>query len=101
MNVLKVSTTTDPTATAGAIANGFLIDGAAEIPVMGPRAVNQVVKAIARSYLAASGMDTYCIPSFAAVRIAGDEAEEERTGIHFRVCPRHDVRMSTARTVAG
>ncbi len=100
MNVLKVSTT-DPAATGGAIANGFLVDGAAEIPVTGPRAVKQAVKAIARRYLAASsGIDACWILGFAAVGIAADEAEDERTGIRFRVCPRHDVRMSTARAVA-
>ncbi len=48
-------------------------------------------------------MDVYCIPSFAIVRINGDgtetETEEERTGIRFRACPRHDLRASTARTV--
>ncbi len=104
MNVLKVSTTTDPAATAGAIANGIRSDGSAEIQVIGPRAVNQAVKAIAiaRSYLAASGMDVYCVPSFATIQVCGDEAEaeEDRTGIHFRVCPRHDLRTSTARTVS-
>jgi stage V sporulation protein S len=104
MNVLKVSTTTDPAATAGAIANGIRIDGSAEVQVIGPRAVNQAVKAIAiaRSYLAASGMDLYCVPSFATVQVQGDEAEaeEDRTGIHFHVCPRHDLRTSKARNAS-
>jgi len=102
MEVLRVSTTTDPAATAGAIANGIRVDGVAEIQVIGPRAVNQAVKAIAiaRGYLATSGIDVYCVPSFATVRVGAGEGEEERTGIHFRVCPRHDVRGGTARTLS-
>jgi stage V sporulation protein S len=87
-----MSTTTDPTATAGAIARGIREDGAAEIQVIGPRAVNQAVKAIAiaRGYLAPSGVDAYCVPSFASVPVA--EGEDERTAIHFHVSPRHDLR---------
>lgn len=99
MSVLRVSATTDPTATAGAIAHGIRSDGVAEVHVIGPRAVNQAVKAIAiaRSYLASSGIDAYFVPGFAAVRIEG--GDEERTGIHFRVLPRHDVRPSGVRIV--
>jgi stage V sporulation protein S len=97
MTVLKVSTTTDPASTAGAIASGIRLDGLAEIQVIGPRAVNQAVKAIAiaRGYVAASGIDLYCVPSFATIHVEG--GDEERTGIHFRVCPRHDVRVPKPR----
>jgi len=97
MDVLKVSTTTDPAATAGAIANGIRLDGESEIQVIGPRAVNQAVKAIAiaRGYLAPSGIDVYCIPSFATIHV--EEDGEDRTGIHFRVCPRHNLRAPQAR----
>ncbi len=100
MNVLKVSTTTDPAATAGAIASGIRTDGAAEIQVIGPRAVNQAVKAIAiaRGYLAASGIDAYCVPSFATIHVGGEE--EDRTGIHFLVRPRHDLRGPRPRPAA-
>ncbi len=92
MDILRVSTTTDLAATAGAIAHGITVDGAAEIQVIGPRAVNQAVKAIARGYVAASGIDVYCIPSFATVHVGAEDTEEERTGIRFQICPRHDVR---------
>jgi stage V sporulation protein S len=100
MSVLRVSTTSDPAATAGAIASGIRTDGVAEIHVIGPRAVNQAVKAIAiaRSYLAASGVDAYCVPNFTSMHVEGDD--EEKTGIHFLVCPRHDFRQSSVRTVA-
>ncbi len=92
MNVLRVST-----ATAGAIANGIRVDGEAEIQVIGPRAVNQAVEAIARGYLAPSGIDVYCAPSFMTIHV--EEGAEERTGIHFRVCPRHDLRAPKPRVV--
>jgi stage V sporulation protein S len=89
MNILKVSTNSDPGATAGAIANGIREAGEVEIHVIGPRAVNQAVKAIAvaRGYVAASGADLYCVPHFSTVVVGEDE--QEKTGIRFVVRPRH------------
>ena len=89
MQTLKVSSDSDPSATAGAIANGVRERGGAEVEVIGPRAVNQAVKAIAiaRGYVAASGADLYCVPSFASIRVG--EKDEEKTGIHFAVRTRH------------
>ncbi len=97
MGVLRVSTNSDPGATAGAIANGIRECGSAEIHVIGPRAVNQAVKAIAiaRGYVAPSGLDLYCTPSFSTVRIA--EGEDEKTAIHLDIRPRHDPRASVVR----
>ncbi len=91
MQTLKVSSGSDPGATAGAIANGIRERGMTEIQVIGPRAVNQAVKAIAiaRGYLAAGGMDLYCVPSFTSIRVAEDD--QERTAIHFCVRTRHGV----------
>ena len=91
MQMLKVSSSSDPAAAAGAIANGIRETGVAEIQVIGPRAVNQAVKAIAiaRGYLAAGGMDVYCVPGFASLRV-GNEAEE-RTAIQFTVRARHGL----------
>jgi stage V sporulation protein S len=91
MAMLKVSSSSNPGATAGAIANGVRESGTAEIQVIGPRAVNQAVKAIAiaRGYLAASGVDLYCVPSFTTISVA--EADQERTAIHFSVRARHGV----------
>lgn len=89
--LLKVSSFSDPSAAAGAIANGIRETGSAEIQVIGPRAVNQAVKAIAiaRGYVAASGIDIYCVPAFASVRIGDDE---EKTAIQFGVRSRHGLR---------
>jgi len=92
MKALKVSATSDPSAAAGAIANGIRENGVAEVQVIGPRAVNQAVKAIAiaRGYLAASGLDVYCVPSFTSLRIGA--GEEEKTAIQFSVRTRHGLR---------
>jgi len=89
--VLKVSSHSDPSATAGAIANGIRETGTAEIQVIGPRAVNQAVKAIAiaRGYLAAGGLDVYCVPTFTSIRI--DDGDEEKTAIQFDVRTRHGL----------
>lgn len=97
MTVLRVATNSDPGATAGAIANGIRESGSTEIQVIGPRAVNQAVKAIAiaRGYLAPSGVDLYCTPSFSSVLIA--EGDQEKTAIHFVVRPRHEFRATAAR----
>jgi len=91
MCTLKVSSSSDPGATAGAIANGVRERGLSEIQVIGPRAVNQAVKAIAvaRGYLAASGVDLYCVPRFATIRVA--DGDQEKTAIHFSIRPRHEI----------
>ncbi len=90
--MLKVSSHSDPSATAGAIANGIRTTGEARLQVIGPRAVNQAVKAIAiaRGYLATSGVDLYFTPGFASVRIGDDE----KTAIHFTVRPRFPLPAS-------
>jgi stage V sporulation protein S len=90
MQMLKVSSDSDPSSAAGAIANGIRECGTAQIQVIGPRAVNQAVKAIAiaRGYVAASGLDVYCVPSFASIQV-GDG--QEKTAIQFDVRSRHGL----------
>lgn len=87
-----MSANSDPTAAAGAIANGVRDCGAAEVQVIGPRAVNQAIKAIAiaRGFLAAGGLDVYCVPSFASIQVG--EEEQERTAIHFAIRTRHGLK---------
>ena len=89
MDMLKVSSSSNPGATAGAIANGVRERGEAQLQAIGPRAVNQAVKAIAiaRGYLAASGVDLYFSPGFSNILIE----EQEKTAIHFWVRTRHPV----------
>lgn len=89
MNVLKIASTSDATAAAGAVANTFREEGVAELQAIGPKAVNQAVKciAIARGYVAPSGIDLFFVPSFVEVEVNG----ELRTGIRFTVRSRTPV----------
>lgn len=87
MEILKVSAQSDASATAGALANTIRESGAAELQGIGPKAINQAVKAIAiaRSYLASSGVDLVAMPTFVDVEIDG----EQRTALRFSITPRH------------
>ena len=86
MDVLKVAAKSDPNSVAGALAGVFKEQGGAELQAIGAGAVNQAVKAvaIARGFVAPSGIDLVCIPAFKDVEIGG----EERTAIKFIVKPR-------------
>ncbi len=81
--ILKVSSTSDPSATAGALANTIREEGVAELQAIGPKAVNQAVKAItiARGYMAPSGVDLIFVPSFVDVVID----EENKTAMRMEV----------------
>jgi len=86
MEVLKVSAKSNPNSVAGALAGVLRECGVAEIQAIGAGAINQSVKAIAiaRGFVAPSGIDLVCIPAFADVVIDG----EERTAMKFIIQPR-------------
>ncbi|MGE5573130.1 MAG: stage V sporulation protein S [Bacillota bacterium] len=86
MEVLKVSSKSNPNSVAGALAGVLRERGFAEVQAIGAAALNQAVKAvaIARGFVAPSGMDLVMIPAFADVMIEG----EERTAIKLIVQPR-------------
>lgn len=86
MEVLKVSSKSRPNSVAGALAGVLREKGAAEIQAIGAGALNQAIKAvaIARGFVAPSGMDIICIPAFTDVEING----EKRTAIKLSVEPR-------------
>ena len=86
MEVLKVSSTSDPKSVAGALAAVLREEGRAEIQAIGAGAVNQTTKAIAiaRGYVAPNGMDLIMIPAFTEIEID----DEERTALKFVVEPR-------------
>ncbi|MBR7163589.1 MAG: stage V sporulation protein S [Clostridia bacterium] len=86
MDALKVSSKSNPNSVAGALAGVIRESGAAEIQAIGAGALNQSIKAIAiaRGFLAPSGTELVCIPSFADVEING----EERTAIKLLIEPR-------------
>jgi len=86
MDVLKVSTKSNPNSVAGALAAIIKEQNIAEIQAVGAGAINQAVKAIAiaRGFVAPSGKDIICIPAFTDIQIDG----EERTAIKLIVQPR-------------
>ena len=79
MEILKISSKSNPNSVAGAIAGLVKEENKAEMQAIGAGALNQAVKAvaIARGFVAPSGVDLVCIPAFAEVEVEG----EDRTGI--------------------
>ena len=86
MEVLKISSKSNPNSVAGALAAILKEKSLVEIQAIGAGAINQAVKAvaIARGFVAPSGKDIVCIPAFTDIQIDG----EERTAIKLIVQPR-------------
>ncbi len=86
MQVLKVAAKSNPNSVAGALAGAIREQGKAEIQAVGAGALNQAIKAvaIARGFVAPSGMDLVCVPAFVDIEIDG----ETRTAIKLLVGPR-------------
>ena len=86
MEVLKVSTKSNPNSVAGALAAIIKEKNIVEIQAVGAGAINQAVKAIAiaRGFVAPSGRDMVCVPAFTDIEIDG----QERTAIKLIVQPR-------------
>jgi len=83
MEVLKVSSGSQPKLVAGAIAAVIRGGNDVEISVIGAAAVNQAVKsiAIARGYVSPNGIEIITIPAFAQLDVDG----ELKTSIKFLV----------------
>lgn len=83
MDILKVSAKSSPNSVAGALSMVIKEKGHGELQAVGAGALNQAVKAvaIARGFVAPSGMDLVCIPAFTDIEIDG----EERTAIKLIV----------------
>ena len=79
MEILKVSSKSNPSKVAGAIANMYRESGSVEIQTIGAGSLNQAIKAvaIARGFVAPSGKNLVCNPAFQDIAIDG----EERTAI--------------------
>ncbi len=79
MEILKVSSKSNPNSIAGALANVLREENKCEIQAVGAGALNQAIKGIiiARGFVAPSGKNIYCVPSFSTIMIEG----EERTAI--------------------
>ena len=83
MEILKVSSKSNASSVAGALANVFRDKGIVEIQAVGAGAINQAIKAIAiaRGLVAPNGKNLVCIPAFSDISIDG----EERTAIKLIV----------------
>ena len=83
METLKVSSKSNPNSVAGALTNVFREKGKVEIQAIGAGALNKAIKAIAisRGFLAPSGQNLVCIPSFQDIKVDG----EERTAIKLTI----------------
>ena len=83
IEILKVSSKSNPNSVAGAIAAMVKEYDKVELQAIGAGALNQAIKgiAIARGFVAPSGIDLVCIPAFANVEVEG----EDRTGIKLIV----------------
>ena len=85
-HVLKVSAKSNPNSVAGAIAGVIREKGKTEIQAIGAGALNQAIKAIAiaRGYVAPSGINLVFVPAFIDVLIEN----ENRTAIKLIIGPR-------------
>jgi stage V sporulation protein S len=83
VETLKVSSKSNPNSVAGAMAGVVRQSGCVEVQVVGAGALNQAIKAIAiaRGYVAPSGVDLICVPTFADIEIDG----ESRTAIRLLI----------------
>ena len=81
VEIMRVSSTSDPCKVASAITMVLREQGRTELQTIGAGALNQAVKAlaIARGYLAPSGIDVICRPAFADVQVQG----QDRTAIRL------------------
>jgi len=86
MVTLKVSSKSNPSSVAGALAGAIREEGKTEILTIGAGALNQAVKAIAiaRGFVAPGGIDLICIPAFHDLIVEGND----RTAIKLIVEPR-------------
>ena len=83
MDILKISAKSDPNLIAGAIAGGMKTEEKVELQAIGAGALNQALKAIAiaRGFVAPSGINLVCIPAFTNVEVEN----EIRTGMKLIV----------------
>lgn len=74
MEILKVSSKSNPSKVAGAIANIYREKGSVEIQTIGAGSLNQAIKAvaIARGFVAPTGNNLVLIPAFNDIEINGE-----------------------------
>ncbi len=75
MEILKVSSKSNPSKVAGAIANIYRESKCVEIQTVGAGSLNQAIKAIAiaRGFVAPSGENLVVVPAFSDIVINGEQ----------------------------
>ena len=86
MDVLKVSSKSNPVSVAGAIAGIIREKQIVEVQGIGAGAVNQAMKsiAVARGYVAPSGIDLVCTPAFSSVKVDGETKTAMKLVVEIR-----------------
>lgn len=89
INILKVSSKSNPNSVAGAIAGMIKEYGKVELQSIGAGALNQAIKsiAIARGFVAPAGYNLICIPAFAEIEVD----DTDRTAIKLIVRNEYNV----------
>jgi len=75
MEIIKVSSKSNPNSVAGALANTLREKDSVEMQAIGAGALNQAIKAIAiaRGFVAPSGKNLVCTPAFSNILIDNEE----------------------------
>ena len=75
MEIIKVSSKSNPNSVAGALANALRDKDIIEMQAIGAGALNQAIKAIAiaRGFVAPSGKNLVCVPAFSNILIENEE----------------------------
>ena len=86
MDILKVSSKSNPVSVAGAIAGIIREKQIVEVQGIGAGAVNQALKsiAVARGYLAPAGVDLVCVPAFSSVEVDGESKTAMKLIVEIR-----------------
>jgi stage V sporulation protein S len=89
MEVLRVAAKSNPNSVAGALAGVIREQGIAELQSIGAGALNQAIKAlaIARGFMAPSGIDLICRPAFTDLVVDG----QDRTAIRLIIEPKNPI----------
>jgi len=104
VDVLKISSRSNPNAVAGAVAGAVRRDGTCQLVAVGAGALNQAVKAvaIAREHLRPEGFDAVCIPTFLHLEIDGTARTALGLVVEHRAVPSVDLRdRGTGRDATG
>jgi len=86
MEMIRVSSSSQPSKVAGALTSLLRIHKNVQIQVIGAAALNQAMKAIAiaRGYIAPGGYELYCIPSFFDLTIDEQTVTSLRINVEMR-----------------